>query len=483
MSLYAWNSAPVIGTDISRSLLVVGREFQFPIDFSADQHQMLTSSPARVSSFARDQARLLQCGREIATEIIHTHRAMHREFINRNRPDPRQYSVGDKVFAKRAVKSIKKRGLVGKIMDAYTGPWLITAKGKGSSYDLEHLDTKKIGKRHAALLSPYPDELLPFLPIDGPDNQYGQLHVPIQKDPYMNAGIKGFQPPQPHKSTSLPVLSDSGSEDIKFPTLAELNAELFDWEDGEEETMLANEPLCADIEVFATTRSQSAAAKRKPLPPIDPPDAPKVPEIGPLTASILQSDDKLFFVSHRIPGSSSAEWALVRVDLPRTMQAHPQALQDGRFLVEFYTCHPKDKRFNAINQRYWLEYHPVLEVAYPGRDKCTHMIRPAPESVEYAKAQGLKPFSQWVRLTNADTYICGPFEFATINGRRTRDRVSGEHWKLLREFGHLFTNETPCLDLPDYSIHCGQYHSTFECDRIHARVLAHLAHPSSPDSV
>ena len=165
------------------------------------------------------------------------------------------------------------------------------------------------------------------------------------------------------------------------------------------------------------------------------------------------------------------------------MQAHPQALQDGRFLVEFYTCHPKDKRFNAINQRYWLEYHPVLEVAYPGRDKRTHMIRPAPESVEYAKAQGLKPFSQWVRLTNADTYICGPFEFATINGRRTRDRVSEEHWKLLREFGHLFTNETPCLDLPDYSIHCGQYHSTFECDRIHARVLAHLAHPSSPDSV
>ena len=89
MSLYAWNSAPVVGTDISRSLLVTGREFQFPIDFSADQHQILTSSPAKVSSFARDQARLLECGRKIATEIIHTHRAMHREYIDKNRPDPR----------------------------------------------------------------------------------------------------------------------------------------------------------------------------------------------------------------------------------------------------------------------------------------------------------------------------------------------------------------------------------------------------------
>ena len=32
MSLYPWNSAPVIGTDDSRSMIVVGRNFKFPID-------------------------------------------------------------------------------------------------------------------------------------------------------------------------------------------------------------------------------------------------------------------------------------------------------------------------------------------------------------------------------------------------------------------------------------------------------------------
>ena len=63
MSLYAWNSAPAIGTDISRSLLVTGREFSFPIDFSTEQHQMLTSSPAKMSTYAADQAGLLACGR------------------------------------------------------------------------------------------------------------------------------------------------------------------------------------------------------------------------------------------------------------------------------------------------------------------------------------------------------------------------------------------------------------------------------------
>ena len=45
MSLYAWNSTPVVGTDISCSLLVTGRGFKFPIDSSIEQHQILTSNP------------------------------------------------------------------------------------------------------------------------------------------------------------------------------------------------------------------------------------------------------------------------------------------------------------------------------------------------------------------------------------------------------------------------------------------------------
>ena len=31
MSRHAWNSTPVVGTDISRSLLVTGQDFKFPI--------------------------------------------------------------------------------------------------------------------------------------------------------------------------------------------------------------------------------------------------------------------------------------------------------------------------------------------------------------------------------------------------------------------------------------------------------------------
>ena len=111
MTLYGWNSAPVICTNISCSLLITGREFQFPIDFSTEQHQSLTSTPLKVNGFAADQARLLSCGRELAKHLIHTHRAWHREYINQAHPDPRMYSVGDRVFAKRAVKSDKNVAL------------------------------------------------------------------------------------------------------------------------------------------------------------------------------------------------------------------------------------------------------------------------------------------------------------------------------------------------------------------------------------
>ena len=147
--------------------------------------------------------------------------------------------------------------------------------------------------------------------------------------------------------------------------------------------------------------------------------------------------------------------------------------------MEYYTCHPSDKRYNAANQRYWLEYHPATEVANPFRVKSTHIIRPSPQSQEYAAAEGLRPFSQWVRLTNGDTYICGPFNFADVNGRRTRDRISLDQWKILHESSHLFTNEVPSLELPDYSIHYGQCHVAFHSEAIHARVLASLSCPTT----
>jgi hypothetical protein len=36
--LHAWNSCPISGTDISRSLLAIGREVAFPINYLTNEH-------------------------------------------------------------------------------------------------------------------------------------------------------------------------------------------------------------------------------------------------------------------------------------------------------------------------------------------------------------------------------------------------------------------------------------------------------------
>jgi hypothetical protein len=75
--LYAWNSAPVPGTDISCCFIALGREFQFPINFSVDKHMELTSTPVSVTSYSRDLTTRLPALREVADLLVKEQRAYH----------------------------------------------------------------------------------------------------------------------------------------------------------------------------------------------------------------------------------------------------------------------------------------------------------------------------------------------------------------------------------------------------------------------
>ena len=64
--LYACNSCPVPGTDISRSLVAVVREFAFPINYSSGKHWELKSSPTTVVSYSKELATSLSACQEVA---------------------------------------------------------------------------------------------------------------------------------------------------------------------------------------------------------------------------------------------------------------------------------------------------------------------------------------------------------------------------------------------------------------------------------
>ena len=463
--IYAWNSAPVAGTDLSRSLVAVGREFHFPIDFSASKHLELTSTPASVQSYAKDQAHLLSTCRDVAKVLLDEHRTYHRELVNASRPDPRVYEVGDIVFAERAVRSDKGRGLVGKLQYSYDGPWRVIKVYDGASYELEHcLNPKRTTKKHAAFISPYPTELVPFEPIDGPDNVFGQIHKPLAKSPFVKAGLEGFTPLQPYK---LPAnyASTHDFNDFYWPSLKELNDELcpFPWFEGERERHLS-----VDDSI------ESAVAMYQGPPPTPPTLTPSVvPSIEQLAPAIVRSIDKLFFISHTTTNAEYREWRLVRVALEDSMSLRPTCLQDGRFLVEFYIMHTSDSRYNGINQRYWLQYHRASDITTPTLTSETHLIRPSDSSPQLAARHGLVPFRRWVTLTHESTFIHGPFDFTTIHGRKSRDRIGKSDWIELQKRQSMFDNRPPSLDLPTFSIHVDRgVHTTHSSEENAQQLIA-----------
>ena len=62
----------------------------------------------------------------------------------------------------------------------------------------------------------------------------------------------------------------------------------------------------------------------------------------------------------------------------------------------------------------------------------TNLIRPSETSVDYALRHKLFLFRKWLNITHSDTFIHGPFEFVSIGGQKTQDRISQYDWNVLR---------------------------------------------------
>ncbi len=132
-------------------------------------------------------------------------------------------------------------------------------------------------------------------------------------------------------------------------------------------------------------------------------------------------------------------------------------LQDGRFLVDFYMSHPADVRYNTINQCFWLQYYNHNTPTFGTLD--AHLITPSDTSADRAARLHLIPVCAWVNLTHGNTYIHGPFDFAIVNGQKSRDCIGQEAWDALVAWQSMFSNPLPHFNLSTYSIHvdCGVY--------------------------
>jgi hypothetical protein len=458
LSCYAWNSAPVTGTDISRSLVVKGREFRFPIEYEANPAINLHPTTDSIERYSATQQRLLSRSREIFRILISEHRAMHREYIHSNRPDPLIYNVGDRVFARRATQSNRAKGRVGKIMLQHTGPWTIIEQLSGSSFKIRHCRTKTEDKKHASHLTPCPEELIPFAPLTGPDTSYSQIHKPINHHKYMMTGIDNHVESPPSVPNNFIKIEPQPEE--QFPSVFDMNSEL------------------DDINTDTTVHVFESAVITELHPPITPCKpavnlfgAPITPakiipagatDLNSIITRVIQSADKLFFIAHRDPHTSYREWKLVQIDLLRTLNINPIALQNGNFLVRYLICHPDDRNFSAPNQRHWTEYHKSTGQYVVNTN--FHLVRPSSHSATYCEQKQLVSYDQWLHINHTDIYIHGPFDFARINGRKTLDRISLADWNILHRHREKFDNQPPPLSQSSFTY---SYHTNTDFHSIH----------------
>jgi hypothetical protein len=101
----------------------------------------------------------------------------------------------------------------------------------------------------------------------------------------------------------------------------------------------------------------------------------------------------------------------------------------------------------------------------------THLIRPSDTSEPHASRLRLVPFRRWINLTHSDMLLHGPFKFATVHGRKTRDPVSQSDWNILSHYHMAFNNPIPRFDLPSYSIHVERGTHIAFCDTLNNDAL------------
>jgi hypothetical protein len=241
-------------------------------------------------------------------------------------------------------------------------------------------------------------------------------------------------------------------DQLHWPTLSELNDELDKelWDSDE------NAKLWREAEIdHEIARTFNVAASTAPGPPPAAPIIcnPKIPTLAALNAAMILSEDRLFFISIPFSSNDIREWRLVQLEYDLSIACSPSCIETGRFLCSFYISHPADFRYNAVNQRFWLQHFKETDLRHPDQPHDLHLVKPSTTSTAFAIKNNLVIAKKYVNLLHEDTFIHGPFNFATVHNRKTRDRISQEDWQILANHSHMFQNSIPSFDVPTYSIH------------------------------
>lgn len=224
-AVYAWNSAPVDGTNIVRSYAAIGREFPFPIDFERDpvvqrehdaQGQQTIEHVNNTFPLWRQQQTMLK-------RLVEERREHHRHLKNEGR-HMKTFAPGDLVVIKKQVQTTQERGPAKARMNA-RGPYRILEQTKPGTYKLQKVPgvqgagrRGKIMKESAARLTKIPSTLVIHKPAEGIDTRLATYRHAIVDNPLEN--ILGLHEPgryrqaQPAQPFAYDKIEDLWQEEV-----------------------------------------------------------------------------------------------------------------------------------------------------------------------------------------------------------------------------------------------------------------------------
>ena len=199
-AVYAWNSAPVDGTNVVRSYAAIGREFPFPIDFErepivarnheAQGQQTLEHIDSAFPLWRQQQA--------ILKLLVEDRREHHRQLKNAGR-NMKQFAPGDLVIVKKQVQTTQEKGPAKARMQA-RGPYRILEQVKPGTYKIQRLPGMhgagrrgRVMKESAARLTKIPSTLVLHKPAAGVDTRLATYRHAIVDNPLEN--ILGLHEP------------------------------------------------------------------------------------------------------------------------------------------------------------------------------------------------------------------------------------------------------------------------------------------------
>jgi hypothetical protein len=425
---YAWNAAPIDGTDIIRSYAAKARTFQFPIDTTMNNPPRI---PAGEGQAAIDHTTfnipLWSKQLEILQILNDERRQRHRDLKNASKTK-RTFNVGDLVLVRRQIKSVQDEGIVGKLKFKAKGPFRVIGAADENSYLIQKIPATegdgvpgKVRKEAAMRLERIPSRLVLHKRIDGTDVRLASMTGPLSHMPAANEfGVRQYG-----------SYRASTNQEFAFEKIKEIwNEEISDDSSNDDETDddgrtgsdngqtnnnknsttdEAAEDSEDDIPITSLKRKWDQKRNKK--------DETKKQKQNKTTTNrrqelydrITKSNDRLCIIAETQLGSPKKKWFVVQVDMDETDPYSAQ--QFGTYHCRWWIPKQDDaKQRNIKDCRFWPEIHELRQ----GIMGDMVMFRPARVNKILNKKN-----SKWVwyqrPINLMDDLVAGPFDFTPIS--------------------------------------------------------------------